>query len=379
MAEKRDYYEVLGLSKGASKDEIKSAYRRLAKKYHPDLNHEPDAADKFKEVQEAYDVLFDDNKRAQYDRFGHAAFQNGDSTGGAGNPFGGGFSSAGFGDMDLGDIFSSFFGGGPRRSARPNGPQKGDNAITRIRISFMDAINGTKVSIPVSYDEPCSHCHGSGAESASDITNCPHCGGTGQVRTQQRTIFGVMEGVAPCPHCGGSGKIVRTKCRTCGGAGYSRVRKDITVNVPAGINSGQQIRVTGKGGRGANGGPNGDLYVEVVVSEHPSFRRDGNDIHIEVPLSFVDCALGTTIQVPTVYGEVEVRIPEGTQPDQIIRLKDKGIRDLRTGKPGSQYVHIKVRTPTGLNKNQRKLLEEFAAQEGKGESIFDKWKRVFKR
>lgn len=379
MAEKRDYYEVLGLSKSASKDEIKSAYRRLAKKYHPDLNHEPDAADKFKEVQEAYDVLYDDNKRAQYDRFGFAAFQNGDSTGGAGNPFGGGFSSAGFGDMDLGDIFSSFFGGGSRRQSRASGPQKGDNALTRIRISFMDAVNGTKVSIPVTYDEPCAHCHGSGAESASDITTCPHCGGTGQVRTQQRTIFGVMDGVAPCSHCGGSGKIIRNKCHACGGSGYTRVRRDLTVNVPAGINSGQQIRVTGKGGRGVNGGPNGDLYVEVLVSDHASFRRDGNDIHIDIPLSFADCALGTTITVPTVYGEVEVRIPEGTQPDQVLRLKDKGIKDLHNGKPGNQYVHIKVKTPTNLNKSQKKLLEEFAQQESKSESIFAKWKKTFKR
>ena len=376
MAEKRDYYEVLGLSKGASKDEIKSAYRRLAKKYHPDLNHEPDAAEKFKEVQEAYDVLFDDNKRAQYDQFGFAAFEQGGSTGGG--PFGGGFSSAGFGDIDLGDIFSSFFGGGGRRS-RPNGPQKGDNQITRIRISFMDAVNGTKVQIPVTYDEPCSHCGGSGAESPSDISTCPHCGGQGVVKTQQRTIFGVMEGTAPCPHCGGSGKVVRNKCHQCQGKGYSRVRRELTVNVPAGINSGQQIRVAGKGGRGINGGPNGDLYVEVLVSEHPSFRRDGNDIHIDVPLSFVNCALGTQITVPTVYGEVEIAIPEGTQPDTVLRIRDRGIKDLHTQKPGSQYVHIKVKTPTSLTKSQRKLLEEFAAQSDRGDSIFSKWKKAFKK
>lgn len=376
MPEKRDYYEVLGVAKGASKDEIKTAYRRLAKKYHPDLNHEPDAADKFKEVQEAYDVLYDDQKRAQYDRFGHAAFQQGGSAGG-----GPGFSGAGFGDVDLGDIFSSFFGGGfgGGRSSRPSGPQKGDNAITRIRIAFMDAVNGTKVSIPVTYDEPCEHCHGSGAESPSDVSTCPHCGGTGSVRTQQRTIFGIMEGTAPCQHCGGSGKIVRNSCHKCGGRGYSRVRRDLTVNVPAGINSGQQIRVTGKGGRGINGGPNGDLYVEVLVAEHPTFKRDGNDVHVEVPLSFVDCALGTTIEVPTVYGDVEVRIPEGTQPDQVLRIKEKGIKDLHTGRPGNQFAHIKVKTPVNLTKSQRKLLEEFQAQENKSDSIFAKWKKAFKR
>ena len=374
MAEKRDYYEVLGVAKGASKDEIKTAYRRLAKKYHPDLNHEPDAAEKFKEVQEAYDVLYDDQKRAQYDQFGHAAFQQGGATGG-GNPFAGG----GFGDIDLGDIFSSFFGGGGSRQRQATGPQKGENSLTRIRISFMDAVNGTKVNIPVSYDEPCEHCHGSGAESPSDISNCPHCGGTGVVRTQQRTIFGIMEGTAACPHCGGAGKIVRNACRTCGGKGYTRVRKDLTVNVPAGINTGQQIRVSGKGGRGINGGPNGDLYVEVVVADHSVFRRDGNDIHIDVPLSFVDCALGTTIEVPTVYGDVEVRVPEGTQPDQILRIKEKGIKDLRSGRPGNQYVHIKVKTPTNLTKTPRKLLEQFSGETEKNDSIFAKWKKAFKR
>ena len=376
MAQKRDLYEVLGLSKSATKDEIKSAYRRLAKKYHPDLNHEPDAAEKFKEVQEAYDILFDDQKRAAYDQFGFAAFEQGGSTGGGGNPFGGGFSSAGFGDIDLGDIFSSFFGGGPRQR-RASGPQKGDNTLTRIRISFMDAVNGTKVTIPVQYDEPCGHCHGSGAESSSDIGTCPHCGGAGQVKVQQRTIFGVMESAQTCSHCGGTGKIIRNKCHACGGKGYNRVRKDLTVNVPSGINNGQQIRVAGKGGRGINGGPNGDLYVEVLVADHPQFRRDGNDIHVDVPLSFVDCALGTSIVVPTVYGEVEVKIPEGTQPEQILKIKDRGVKDLHTGRPGSQYVHIKVKTPTNLTKSQRKLLEEFSAQSDKSDSIFARWKKAF--
>lgn len=243
----------------------------------------------------------------------------------------------------------------------------------------MDAINGTKVTIPVQYDEPCGHCHGSGAESPSDVGTCPHCGGAGQVKVQQRTIFGVMESAQTCAHCGGSGKIIRNKCHECGGKGYTRVRKDLQVNVPAGINAGQQIRVTGKGGRGINGGPNGDLYVEVLVADHPQFRRDGNDIHIDVPLSFVDCALGTTIVVPTVYGEVEVKIPEGTQPEQILKIKDRGIKDLHNGRPGNQYVHIKVKTPTNLTKSQRKLLEEFSAQSDKSDSIFSRWKKAFKK
>ena len=380
MASKRDYYDVLGVSKSATKDEIKSSYRKLAKKYHPDLNHEPDAAKKFEEVQEAYDVLYDDNKRAQYDQFGHAAFEQGASTGGAGNPFGSGFSSQGFADMDLGDIFSSFFGGGARRRGQQaTGPQKGEDKLTRVRISFMDSILGTKITIPVTYDEPCSHCHGSGAESPSAVQSCPYCGGRGYVTTQTRTIFGVMEGQQPCPHCGGSGKQIKEKCHQCGGRGYNNVRKDLTVNIPSGISSGQQVRVSGKGGRGINGGPNGDLYVEILVEAHQDFRRDGNDIHIDVPLSFVDCALGTKIDVPTVYGEVSVTIPEGTQPDQILKLRDRGVKDLRTQKPGDQYIHIKVKTPTKLSRTQKDLLREFQNQSDKSDNVFVKWKSRFRK
>lgn len=376
MASKRDYYEVLGVNKSATKDEIKSAYRKLAKQYHPDLNKAPDAADKFKEVQEAYDVLYDDNKRAQYDQFGHAAFEQGGQGGfGGGNPFGGGFGGAG---PDLSDIFNQFFGGG-RTQARRSGPQKGQDTLTRIRINFMDSILGTQISLPVTYDEPCSHCHGTGAESSSSMTTCPHCGGRGTVVTQQRTIFGVVSSESSCPHCGGTGKIIRDKCHTCGGEGYSRVKKDISINIPAGISSGQQIRVQGKGGRGYNGGPSGDLYVEVVVAPHPDFKRDGNDIHIEVPLSFVDCALGTTIEVPTVYGEVTVKVPEGTQPDQILKIKERGVKDLRSGRPGDEFVHIKVKTPTKLNKTQRDLLSAFQAQVDKKENVFSKWKDKFKK
>ena len=379
MAEKRDYYDVLGVAKSASKDEIKSAYRTLAKKYHPDLNKDPDAPKKFEEVQEAYDVLYDDNKRKQYDQFGFAAFGQGGSTGGAGNPFGEGFSSQGFGDVDLGDIFSSFFGGGRRAGGARSGPQKGDDALYRVRIAFMDAVNGKMITVPVNYDEPCEHCHGSGAESSSDIETCPYCGGRGTISTQQRTIFGVMESQTTCSHCGGSGKMVRNKCQTCGGAGYKRIHKDLSVRIPAGINNGQQIRVQGKGQRGRNGGPNGDLYVEVLISQHPHFTRDGNDVHIDVPLSFVDCALGTEIDIPTVYGEVSVKVPEGTQPDQILKLKGRGIKDLRTQKPGDMYVHVKVKTPAGLNRSQRELLNEFQKQQGKDEAVYAKWRKNFKK
>ncbi|MCI2055203.1 MAG: molecular chaperone DnaJ [Bacilli bacterium] len=384
MAEtKRDYYEVLGVAKTATKDEIKSAYRKLAKQYHPDLNKSPDAPKKFEEIQEAYDVLYDDAKRRQYDQFGMAAFQQGSSTGGAGNPFsGGGFSSEGFGDVDLNDIFQSFFGGGgagrSRRRGDDGSPSKGDDTLYRIKIDFMDAINGRKITIPLTYDEPCENCHGTGADSPSDIDTCPDCGGSGYVRTRQQTIFGMMESEGPCPRCHGSGKIVTKKCHLCGGSGYSRVHRDISVNIPAGINNGQQVRVQGKGGRGANGGPNGDLYIEVQVQNHNVFKRDGNDIHIDVPLSFVDCALGSSIDVPTVYGEVTVDVPSGTQPDQILKLRGKGVKDLRGGKPGDEYIHVKVTTPTNLSQSEKDLLKEFQKQEAaKKDNKW--WKNHFKK
>lgn len=381
MAEKRDYYEVLGINKNASKDEIKSAYRKMAKKYHPDINKAPDATEKFQEVQEAYDVLSDDNKKAQYDRFGHAAFSQGSSTGGSGNPFGQGFSSQGFGDVDLGDIFSSFFGGGGRRSQQgaSTGPRKGQDSLYRIKINFMDAVNGKKINIALNYDEPCSHCHGTGAESPSDFETCSHCGGRGYVNTVQNTIFGQMQSQSVCPECNGSGRKIRRRCHVCNGEGYSKVKKELPVNIPAGISSGQQIRVSGKGGRGYNGGPNGDLYVEVNVSEHKYFKRNGNDVHMDVPLSFVDCALGTKIEIPTVYGNVVVTIPEGTQPDQVLKLKERGIKDLRSGKPGDMYITIKVKTPKRLNRSQKELLSEFQKQNKDEKSVFDEWKSGFKK
>ncbi len=376
--EKRDYYEVLGISKTASKDEIKSAYRKLAKKYHPDVNHSPDAPEKFKEVQEAYDVLYDDSKRRQYDQFGFAGFGEGSSTGGAGNPFGGGFTSEGFGDVDLNDIFQSFFGGGGRSSSRASrgGPRKGEDAIYRVKISFMDAINGRKITIPITYDEPCSHCHGSGAEDPSDLMTCPDCHGSGYVKTRTSTIFGPMEGQSSCPRCGGKGKIVKNKCHECGGSGYKRIHRDLEVNIPSGINNGQQIRVSGKGGRGYNGGENGDLYVEVSVAGDEKFRREGNDIHIDLSLSFVDCALGVKVNVDTVYGETLTSIPAGTQPNEVLKLRGYGVKDLRTQKPGDEYLHIKVTTPKDLTDTQKELLKQFQAEEGsKKKGFWSKFKK----
>jgi molecular chaperone DnaJ len=376
MATKRDFYDVLGISKSASKDDIKAAYRKLAKEFHPDLNKAPDAEKKFKEVQEAYDILFDDQKRAAYDQFGHAAF---DQQGG-GNPFqGGGFGGfSGFQDVDLGDVFGSFFGGGQRRSRQPSGPQRGADTQMRLRIEFMDAINGKKLTIPVQYDERCLTCSGSGARSSSDLETCRQCGGSGRQRVRQRTILGMMETEAVCDNCQGKGKKIKATCATCQGKGYNRIKTDIEVNIPAGINAGQQIRINGKGERGDLGGPNGDLYLEISINKHPNFNREGNDIHLEIPISFVDAALGVTIDVPTVYGDVDLMIPAGTQPDKVLKIKGKGVKDLRGHAPGDQFIHLKIGTPTNLSKKQKELLESFRTEDQNQESSFKKFKKFFR-
>lgn len=375
MANKRDFYEVLGVSKNASKDEIKAAYRKLAKQYHPDINKAPDAEKKFKDVQEAYDVLFDDQKKAAYDQFGHAAF---DQNAG-GNPFqGGGFGGfSGFQDVDVGDIFSSFFGGGPRRSRQPTGPQRGADTQMRLRIDFMDAINGKKLVIPIQYDEGCVTCAGTGARSSSDLETCKQCGGSGKQRVRQRTILGMMETETICDNCQGRGKKIKHECQTCQGKGFNRVKTDIEVNIPAGINTGQQIRISGKGERGDLGGPNGDLYLEIAINKHPHFTREGNDIHLEIPLSFVDATLGVTIDIPTVYGDVSMIIPPGTQPDKVLKIKGKGVKDLRGHAPGDQYIHLKIETPINLSKKQRDLLESFR-EDNKEDSSFKKFKKFFR-
>jgi molecular chaperone DnaJ len=376
MATKRDFYDILGISKSASKDDIKAAYRKLAKQYHPDLNKAPDAEKKFKEVQEAYDILFDEQKRAAYDQFGHAAF---DQQGGGGNPFqGGGFGGfSGFQDVDLGDVFGSFFGGGQRRSRQPSGPQRGADTQMRLRIDFMDAINGKKLTIPIQYDESCLTCAGSGARSSSDLETCRQCNGSGRQRVRQRTILGMMETEAVCDNCQGRGKKIKATCATCQGKGYNRTKTDIEVNIPAGINTGQQIRISGKGERGDLGGPNGDLYLEISINKHPHFNREGNDIHLEIPISFVDATLGVTLDIPTVYGDVSLMIPPGTQPDKVLKVKGKGVKDLRGQAPGDQYIHLKIETPTNLSKKQKDLLESFRSDEQQ-ETSFKKFKKFFR-
>ncbi|AGN23809.1 molecular chaperone DnaJ [Erysipelothrix rhusiopathiae] len=370
MADKRDFYEILGVSKSATDAEIKKAYRQLAKKYHPDINKEDGAEAKFKEVQEAYEVLSDSQKRANYDQFGHAAFDQG--AGGFGGGFSGGFD-------DFGDIFSSFFGGGGGGQRRnPNGPMKGQDRFMSMRIDFMEAVFGANKSVTLNVDEECTSCHGSGAHSKDDIKTCSRCGGTGQTVTQQRTPFGVFQSQATCPDCGGSGKTITKRCGECHGKGFNTKRVEVDIKIPAGIVTGQQLRVSGKGERGANGGPNGDLFIEIVVGTHKHFRREGNDIHINIPLSVIDATLGTEIEVPTVHGDVKLTIPAGTQPNTKFRLREKGVQDLRSGRMGDQYVEVKLEVPTKLSRQQREHLEALKETEVKGDSVFDRFKKAFK-
>ena len=377
MAEKRDPYEVLGVSKSASADEIKSAYRKLARKYHPDLNKEPGAEEKFKEVQESYDILSDPDKKAKYDQFGFAAFDPQAGFGGAG-----GFGD--FGDIDLGDIFGSFFGGGGRRSRQSNSPTRGNDALRRVRIPFMDSINGRTIDIDLTLDENCPHCNGSGAESSSDIETCPDCHGTGVVRSVQQTIFGQMQSQRTCPRCNGTGKTIKRPCHVCNGKGYTSNRKTIEVKIPAGISSGQQVCIRGKGERGQNGGPNGDLYIEVIVEESKLFTREGNNIHVTKDISYLEAILGATIDVETVYGPVSVDIPSGTQPGTVLKLRGKGVKDIRSSQVGDELLHLNVKVPTSINKEERQHLEKLAelsdlkyTKKGK-ETIFDKIKKNMK-
>jgi len=379
-SQKRDYYEVLGVAKGASEDEIKKSYRTLVKKYHPDVNKAPDAADKFKEVQEAYEVLSDPQKRATYDQFGFAGMDGSAQGGfGGGNPFEG-FSGGG-GFDDLNDIFSSFFGGGSsgRRQAS-NNPRQGEDRFMQMRVSFMDAIFGKQQTIDLDVDETCPDCMGSGARSHDDIRVCPTCHGTGQVVTQTRTPIGVIQRQSVCPSCHGTGKTVAHACARCGGKGYVSKHVEVDVKVPAGIQSGQQLRIPGKGERGANGGPHGDLYIEIVVSDHPYFVRQGSDIRITVPISALDATMGTSIDVPTVYGDVELKVPAGTQPNTQFRLRGKGVKDPRTGLMGDQYVQVEVQIPKTVTKDEKRyyeLLQQMATTKRK--SVFQRFKDDFNK
>ena len=358
---KRDYYEVLGVSKTATQDELKKAYRKLARKYHPDLNKDnEEAAEKFKECNEAYSVLSDDQKRAQYDQFGHAAFENGGMGGGGG--FGGAGGFGGFGGSGMEDIFDMFFGGqGGRGGSRAkSGPQRGADLRFDLEITFEEAAFGLEKEINLYRDETCDHCHGEGVEPGSKVESCPECNGTGYVRFTQNTMFGQMVNERPCSRCKGEGKIISEPCKECRGKGTVKRNKKLKVKIPAGVDNGSRLRVSGEGEAGAKGGPSGDLYVYLYVKPHKFFERDGTTVLCEVPINIVQATLGADIKVPTLDGQVTMKVPEGTQPGKVLRLKGKGIPSLRGGGRGDQLVRIKVVVPTKLSDKQKDALRKFA-------------------
>ena len=354
MAEsKRDYYEVLGVSKTATEDEIKKAYRQVAKKYHPDMNPgDKEAEAKFKEASEAYAILSDADKRRQYDQFGHAAFDQGG--GGAG-----GFEFTGDMSDIFGDLFGDFFGGGSRRRAN-SGPMKGANTRAGIRITFEEAVFGTEKELELNLKEECATCHGSGATPGSSAETCSKCGGQGQVVFTQQSLFGMTRSVQTCPDRRGTGKIIKEKCPDCHGAGYLTKRKKIQVSIPAGIDNGQSIRIRGKGEPGERGGEWGDLLVEVSVSRHPIFQRQEYDIYSTAPMSFAQAALGGDVRISTVDGDVLYTVAPGTQTDTKIRLRGKGVPTLRNKQVrGDHYVTLVVQVPTKLTNEQKELLKKF--------------------
>ncbi len=360
MAEqKRDYYEVLGVDRGADDATIKKAYRQLAKKYHPDMNPgDKEAEKKFKEASEAYAVLSDAEKRRQYDQFGHAAFE-----GGAGGAGGFDFSGMDFTDM-FGDIFGDLFGGGGRRG-NSTGPMKGANLRTSVRITFMEAVTGCEKEIELVLKDPCPDCGATGAKPGTSPETCPKCGGKGRVVFSQQSLFGMVQNVRDCPDCGGSGKIIKEKCPKCRGTGYVSSRKKIKVNIPAGIDSGQSVRIRDKGEPGVNGGPRGDLLVEVVVSRHPTFERDGVNIYSTARISYAQAVLGGDIRIATVDGDVIYEVKPGTQSDTRIRLKGKGVPSLRNkNSRGDQYVTLIVDVPTTLSADAKEALRAFDALAG---------------
>ena len=359
MAEsKRDYYEVLGVSKDADEATLKKAYRQVAKKYHPDMNPgDAEAEKKFKEASEAYAVLSDPEKRRQYDQFGHAAF---DGSAGAGGGYGGfDFNGADFGDI-FGDIFGDLFGGGRRGGRANQGPMKGMNIRKSVRITFEEAVFGCEKELDVVLKDPCPKCNGTGAKPGTSPETCPKCGGKGQVVYTQQSFFGTVQNVQTCPDCGGSGKMIKDKCPDCRGTGYISSKKKIQVSIPAGIDNGQSVRIREKGEPGINGGPRGDLLVEVVVSRHPIFQRQDMNIYSTVPISFAQAALGGEVRINTVDGDVLYEVKAGTQTDTRIRLKGKGVPSLRNkAVRGDHYVTLVVQVPTSLNAEAKEALRKF--------------------
>ena len=360
MAEKRDYYEVLGVDRGADDATLKKAYRKLAKKYHPDMNPgDKEAEAKFKEATEAYGVLSDPDKRRQYDQFGHAAFENGGGGAGAGGFGGFDFGGGDMGDI-FGDIFGDLFGGGGSRRRANNGPMKGANLRAVVHITFEEAVFGCQKELEINLKDTCTTCHGTGAKPGTSPETCSKCNGTGQITYTQQTMFGSVRNVTTCPDCNGTGKIIRDKCTACHGTGYTSRRKRIQVNIPAGIDDGQSIRIREKGEPGVNGGPRGDLLVEVQVTRHPIFQRQDMNIFSTAPITFAQAALGGDVKISTVDGDVLYTVKPGTQTDTKIRLKGKGVPSLRNSNVrGDHYVTLVVQTPTKLNEKAKEALRAF--------------------
>ena len=385
MAEnKRDFYEVLGVEKTASADEIKKAYRKAAMKYHPDRNPgDKEAEAKFKEAGEAYEVLSDDDKRSRYDQFGHAGVDPNFNPGFGG--FGGGFGGGGFsGFGDIGDIFGDLFGGGfgggSARSTGRSGPRRGENVASRLELTFEEAAFGVEKEVTAARIENCAKCSGTGSADGT-VETCTRCGGSGQIRTTQNFMGMAMQSTSPCPACSGRGKVIKTPCTTCKGKGKVRRNPKVKVKVPAGVDEGQMVRVHGEGSVGANGGPNGDLLVEILIKQHKLFERDGADVLCELPISFTQAALGAQIEIPTLDGKVTYDIPEGTQTGTTFRLRDKGIPYVgNRSRRGDQLVTVVVETPTRLTREQKELLrqlDETMSETPKRKKFFDTLKDLF--
>jgi molecular chaperone DnaJ len=368
MAIKRDYYEVLGVSKSVSAEELKRAYRKLALQFHPDRNpNDPQAEARFKEVNEAYEVLSDQSKRQRYDTFGHSA------QGTPGFDFGG----AGFGGIN--DIFDMFFGAAAAGRGR-TGPRRGADLRLDLRLTFEEAVFGVERELTIPRAEACQACQGSGAESGTSPQTCPQCRGSGQVRRATQSIFGQIVNVASCPRCNGEGKVIERPCKTCGGSGHRPGEKKVRVNIPAGVDSGSQIRLTGEGEVGPRNGAPGDLYIVIQVKAHPVLKRQGTDVIYELPLSVAQAALGDTVEIPTVDGPEKIEIAPGTQYGKTIRISGRGVPHVRSGRRGDQLVYVRVVIPTNLTEEQKQVLRQLGGISGKPQHIekgfFDKFKHV---
>jgi len=374
----KDYYEILGVDRKASLEEIKKAYRNLAKKYHPDLNpnNRKEAEEKFKEIAEAYEVLSDPQKRAQYDRFGKV-----------GNIPNTDFGEGDFGRVedlfgDFGDIFDTFFGGTKTTSRASTRPRNGEDLVYEINVSFEEAVFGANKIVEIIHKEVCPDCNGTGGKNGKGFKTCPRCNGTGMITEEKRTFFGYFRNTAVCPLCGGTGKIIEEPCPTCRGTGILNMKKKIKIRIPAGIENGTRLRIPGEGNVGKNGGRNGDLYIIVHVKEHPYFKRQGNNIYLRKDIDFVQAVLGADIPVETLYGTVKLKVPPGTQSSETFRLKNKGIKNERTGRVGDQYVKLDIRIPTKLTPTERELLERYAKEAGisvnfRSNGIFNKVRGKF--